>query len=356
MNTLEDLHRIFDEDASAAPHPFGVVAAAEQGATRIRRRRRVAAAAGAAVLVAVVAVAVPVVTQRHRADGPLPATTPVERAPGEITLGVDPASGYAVTNQDNDENVERISFRKPTDRPDTSHYLASAIAYDPGAGFDPTRLRRGERTAVSGHEAWYVSDYPFGGYFMNKRSSLVMRVLGWRDPTGTWVLVYQQADKEPGRARLLQAAQAVRIGAMHEMTVPVSLGPLPAGLPMNTISSDRTRIEVTLGGEPAPLDAAYATGVPPGTGVVIDARPDTPIPTGATRVAAVAGHDAWFTKSTIGTALGGGMLWVQVRACIVAFSLWDPTKATVQQLREIAAAATYADCKDPATWGPAVRR
>jgi hypothetical protein len=364
MNTLEDLHRIFDEDASAAPHPFGVVAAAEQGATRIRRRRRVAAAAGAAVLVAVVAVAVPVVTQRHRADGPAPATTPVERAPGEITLGVDLASGYAVTSQDNDENLQRIIFRNPTDK--SSGFLASATAYDPSAGFDPTRLRRGERTTVSGHGAWYVSDYPFGGYVFGKRTQLVVQALGWQDPSGTWVLVYEQpnvvprASGDPGRARLLQDAQAVRIGPILPMTAPVSLGPLPAGLPMNSVRSDRrTQAVVMLGGKPSPLDAVYVVGPPSGTAVMIEERPDGPnaqIPDSATRVAPIAGHNAWFTKATSGTALGGGSLWVRARGCTITFSAWDRAQASARQLREIAAAATYADCTDPATWGPAVRR
>jgi hypothetical protein len=365
MNTLEDLRRIFDEDASVAPDPFGVVAAAERGATRIRRRRRVGVATGVAVLVTVVAVAVPVVTQRHRADGPTPANVQIERGPHQVTLGVDGSSGYAVTSQDTYVNLQRIGFRNATE---SKSYRATAIAYDPSAGFDPTLLRRGERIKVSGHEAWYVGNYPFGGYMMQaRRTPLVIPAVGWQDPTGTWVLVYEipnflyRGDPEdPDRARLLQDAQAVRIEAMHEMTAPISLGPLPAGIPpMSTASSDRrTMATVLLGGQPSPLDAAWAWGPTQGTAVMIEARPDGPnakVPDKATRVASVAGYPAWFTKATSGTALGNGSLWVRARGCTITFSAWDRDLASAKQLREIASAASYPDCADPATWGPVVR-
>jgi len=364
MNTLEDLRRIFDEDASAAPDPVGVVAAAEQGATQIRRRRRAAVATGVAVLVAAVAVAVPVAVQRHRADGPMPATVGVEREQHQVTLGVDGPSGYAVTNQDSYENLQRILFRNATE---SRRLIASAIAYDPSAGFDPTLLRRGERTTVSGHEAWYVSDYPLNGYTFGQRTPMVIPALGWQDPTGTWVLVYELPNvvhpgdpEESERARIQQDAQAVRIEAMHEMTAPISLGPLPAGIPpMSTASSDRrTKATVMLGGKPAPLDAVWVVGPTQGTAVMIEAEPDGPntqIPDKAARVAPVAGYPAWFTKATSGTALGNGSLWVRARGCTITFSAWDRDLASAKQLREIAAATKYADCDNPATWGPIVR-
>jgi len=365
MNTLDDLRRIFDEDASAAPDPVGVMAAAEQGATRIRRRRRAAVATCAAVLVAAVAVAVPVITQRQRADGPAPATVQIERGPHQVTLGVDGQSGYAVTSQASYENLQRILFRNATE---SKRFIASAIAYDPSSGFDPSLLRRGERIDLSGHEAWYVGNYPFGGYMMEgHRNSLDIPAVGWRDPTGTWILVfempnfdYREDPEDPDRARLLRDAQAVRIEAMHEMTAPISLGPLPAGIPpVSTASSDRrTQATVLLGGKPSPLDAAWAWGPSKGTAVMIEARPDGPntkIPDKATRVAPVAGYPAWFTKETSGTALGNGSLWVRARGCTITFSAWDRDLATAKQVRQIAEATTYADCDNPATWGPIIR-
>jgi len=365
MNTLEDLRRIFDEDASAAPDPVGVVAAAELGATRIRRRRRAVLATSVAVLVAAVSVAVPMVTRRHRVDGPMPAATAgVERGPQQVTLGVDGSSGYAVTSQDSDENMQRILFEKTAESP---RYTAGAVAYDPNAGFDPTPLRSGERIMVSGHEAWYVGNYSFATYLLTNRTRLDIAAVGWQDPTGTWVLVFgypsfftPSDSEQPGRARLVQDAQAVRVEAMHEMTTPISLGPLPAGLPpLSEAFTDRhTEATVLLGGSPAPLDAAMAPGPKKGTAVMIEARPDGPdakVPAKAARVAAVAGYPAWFTKATSGTALGNGSLWVRARGCTITFSAWDRNLATAKQLREIAAATTYADCAHPATWGPVIR-
>lgn len=362
MNTLDDLRRILEAEAGAAPGPDGVVVAAAQGAARIRRRRRVTAVSGVAALVAVVAMVAPIVADRRHADGLPPATVPVERATGQVTLGVDPASGYVMTSQDVDADGQRIAFRIPPAASKEKSFLTAAIAVDPDVSFDPSRLQAGERTTVSGREAWYVSDYPLGTYTpknltSTQRSETDVALVGWRDPSGIWVLAFQENNDDPDRGKLLAAAQALRIHPAQDMTLPISFGRLPDGLPLNMVRSDRrTSAFVTLGGATAPPDTRWFVGPSPGTAVMIQVQPGTELPVRGTRVARVAGHDAWYSKATSGTARGNGTLSVRAGNCTVAFSAWDEDQASAAQLREIAAAVTYADCTDPTTWGPAVRR
>jgi hypothetical protein len=103
------------------------------------------------------------------------------------------------------------------------------------------------------------------------------------DPASGYVMTSQ--------AKLRRAAAAVRVNPAADVTLPVSFGPLPDGLPVN-----HSR------------------------------------------------HRA-----------GNGTLWVRVAGCTVSFSAWDPDQAAAADLRKIAAGARHADCTDPATWGPAVR-
>ena len=368
MNTLDDLRRLLEADAGTAPAADGVLAAAERGAARIRRRRRVTAVAGSAALVAAVAMVLPVVTDRRHADRQPSVGVPAERLPGQVTLGVDPASGYVLAYQDIDMNGQWTMFGRRTATSDEVELQAAAIALDPDAGFDPSRLRQGERTTVAGHEAWYVGDYPLAGYGLERNSSPLRRtplstpLFGWRDPGGAWVLVYQAKDPgdDSGRVKLHQAAQAIRVTPAREMTLPISLGPLPDGMPLNRVSSNRQdHGAVSLGGPPAPLDAwvlpELGTGATVTIGVAPDDRLEVP-PTGVTRVAPVAGHDAWYAPTTPLDAQAKGTLYVRVGRCTFAFTSRDADRATAAQLRGIAAGATYADCHDPATWGPVVRR
>jgi hypothetical protein len=366
MNTLDDLRRVLEADAGDAPRPDGVAEAAVRGAARIRRRRRLTAATGAAVLVAAVTVAVPVVADRRQADGPPPASTPSGRRPGQVTLTVDPASDHVVINEEIDGDGQRIMFRSTTAKLAPRQNPPGAIAIDPDVAFDPGPLRAGERITVSGHEAWYVAAYPLGIYLPTDRSRALRPqrepspVIGWRDPGGTWILVYQDNKVRTDRAALLAAAEAVRVTPPRELLLPVTLGRLPAGLPPNFLTTDRrSYAHLSLGGTTAPPDAVYVVGVTPGTAVTIEATPreKRPLPDAATPVADVAGHQAWYSVHTIGTARGNGTLSVRVGACLVTFSAWDEKQATKEDLRFIAEHATYAaDCENPATWGPAVRR
>jgi hypothetical protein len=359
MNTLDQLRRVLEAGAGDAPSPDGVVVAAQRGAARIRRRRRMLAAGGAAALVTVVALVTPLVTARQHADGPPPASTPAGREADQVTLGV--AAGFAVIDQDVDAQGQRITFWVPPAGSARSRLSASATAIDADAGFDPARLRSGERTTVSGHEAWYVPDYPLALY-LGVNTSRMMRqpepapVLGWQDRTGTWVLVHPRTDEELSRTQLLEAAQAVRIDPPSELTLPVGLARPPDELPWTTAQTDRrTYARIALGGKPAPLDATMVVAAP-GPAVIIEARPSRDRPVSGARVAPVRGHDAWYSKETDGSALGNGTLRVRVGGCTVSFTAWDADRASASQLREIADAATYADCDDPATWVPAIHR
>jgi hypothetical protein len=359
MNTLDELRRVLEAGAGDAPSPDGVVTAAQRGAARIRRRRRVLAAGGVAALVTVVALVVPLVTARRHADGPPPASTPAGRAAGQVTLGV--AAGFEVTSQDVDARGQRITFRVPPAGSATSHLTAGATAIDADAGFDPARLRSGERTTVSGHEAWYVPDYPLAMYvtvssWKMRRQAEPTPVLGWQDRTGTWVLVHPFTGEELSRAQLIEAAHAVRIDPPSELTLPVGLA-RPDEFPWTRAESDRrTYARIVLGGTAAPPDATMVVGAAPGTTIIIEAWPSGDHPVRGAPAAPVAGHDAWYSKNTLGSALGNGTLWVRAGGCTVSFTAWDADRASASQLREIAAAATYADCDDPATWVPAVHR
>ena len=368
MNTLDDLRRLLEANAGAAPATDGVVAAAERGAARIRRRRRVTAVAGSAALVAAVAMVLPVVADRRHADRQPSVGVPAERLPGQVTLGVDPASGYVLANQDIAANGQWMMFGPRTATSDGDEVQAAAIALDPDAGFDPSRLRQGERTTVAGHEAWYVGDYPLAGYGLDRNSSplrrtpIVTPLFGWRDPGGAWVLVYpaHNPSDDSDRVKLHQAAQAIRVTPAREMTLPISLGPLPAGMPLNRVSSNREDYgAVSLGGPPAPLDAWVLPERGTGATVTIDVAPDDRLaipPTGVKRVAPVAGHLAWYSPTTPSDAQAKGTLYVRVYHCTFAFTSRDADRASAALLREIAAGATYAVCNDSATWGPVVRR
>ena len=353
MNTLDDLRRSLDGRVTRTSDGHGLVQAAREGATRIRRRRRIAGAAAAACLVVVAAAVVPVVVARQRADHPAVVANPAPyRLPGQVTLGF-AGSKYFPISQSTNGTVQRLALRNR----DTSvihDYGGEVLAYDPGT-YDPALLLRGERTTVSGHDAWLVADYRFAS------SEETTPVLGWQDPSGVWVLTYRFGTKLD-RADLITFASAIRIGPPRPLTTPFQLASGPGGLPLTVVMvgggphgyRDAT---VAFGTRNANVESEYAD-IPPKAPMMVSATVsgdnlDLPMTKGElTRIAPIAGHPAWYGAGNgrVGAPVGGGHLLIEAGACTVQFISADSTKIGRDDLTAMAAAATYADCSDPSTW------
>jgi hypothetical protein len=355
MNTLDDLRRSLDGRATRTTSDgHGLVQAAQEGAARIRRRRRIAGAAGAACLVVVAAAVVPVVVARQHADHPPVVATPAPyRKPGQVTLGI-AGSKYFLIFKTTDRNVQQLSLRNR----DTSvirDYGGEVIAYDPGT-YDPAQLRRGERTTVSGHDAWLMMDYRFPD------ESQGMPVLGWQDPSGVWVLAFR-LDRTFDRTSVFAFASVVRVGPAQPLTAPIQLPAEPAGLPLTAVLlqggphgfSDAT-VAFGAGGKPQQIPFP---GLPRNVPLQINSTPqgnlDMPmIKAALTKIPPIAGHPAWYgvDGGAAGGWEGGGRVLIDAEGCTVQFISANLGTVSRAQLEATAATATYADCTDPSTWTP----
>ncbi len=372
MNTLDDLRSTLENHARQAPDGLGIVAGARAGAARIRRRRRIAAATAAAV--AVVAASVPFVTAAHpaRPPQPAPAAPSNYRQTWQTTLSLDPAAGYVVTSRGADATRELLLADRPGGAfPDQGGLVS---AYDPGT-FDPARLLTGDPVTVAGHPAWHVSDYVFARNVANVDGpSLRTPVVGWQDPGGAWVLVHQAARPGTDPRFLLAFAAAVRVGPPRELRSPVTVGPVPAGLPLSHVATydrDDGQPVLTAGFAPAsrgPEDAAQYNGPPAGLRLTVTAFPaDSPTwpaerasvvgQATAADTLTVAGHTAWYAAGNGPMAVreGGSALLVDAGSCIVRFEVVDRREVGRDELIGVAAGTRYGSCDSTSGWARPVR-
>lgn len=215
----------------------------------------------------------------------------------------------------------------------------AATVFDPGM-FDPAVLLAGERTRVSGHDAWYRPDHPplaLGG---------AGPVLGWQDRSGSWILASRpnQADALD-RAELTRFAAAVRLGPPRDLLVPFRLGDLPDGWRITRVSEDRGRGSADLAG---PGGAARVVVYP------VSISPWF-VPTGpGTGQLVVGGHPAWYRQVKTPDTSAGTDLGMLAGTCNVRLvpsgDVLDLAAAT-----RIARAMTFPDCEDRSTWTGAVR-
>jgi len=250
MTDIRELRQVLDAQAELAPDGTGVIEAARAGAVRFRRRRRVRYAAGAAVVAAVLAV-VPAAVARIGGTGPPPAA-PAARPPFQLTLDLAPESGYRKLSYGVVGVVQYLVARASNG--DMTNFGAGVALYDPGT-FDASALLRGEKITVRGHPAYYVPDFLVGkdiklpgedskgtpsstpGPSDGSRRlvrpgdlemvDVRMPVIGWQEPSGAWVVVYQGRDK----VGLARVAESVRVGDARPLKAPFRLGHVPAGLP-----------------------------------------------------------------------------------------------------------------------------
>lgn len=366
MNTLDDLQETFDRQAGTSDG-FGMVEAAQAGAARIRRRRRVTGAAAAAVLIAVVAVAVPATVARLRAADELPATPAPYRAPSEITLSVQPASGFFVLDHGTDATRQFLTVRN-SDTAAKDHG-GTVNVYDPGT-FDPAALKRGERVTVAGHSAYLVP---------TARPISTDPQLGWQDASGAWVTVSETANREA----LLRLAETVRLGPPRQITAPVQFGWVPGGLPLSYAKSYSE-----MGGTSGPglgSVVGFAADRPPAqypmrpvvsgnSGLALSAMTMSKANTGWAELVApegapagkhptpkwetIGGQRAWYLPDDAEPQIFGGgpgaHLFIEVGGCGVMLTVADLAQIDYAELVRTVTGMTFSDCTDATTWHPVV--
>jgi hypothetical protein len=284
-------------------------------------------------------VAVPV-TWRLHASPVAPATkhTGPVRGAGELTISLDPKAGFSLFAQSATDFRQDLEVYSTPDRIDLFH--ASVVATEAGAPPDIFRrpdLPGTKRITVGGHDALDVAQeqpYP-GGTFRSE-------TLHWTDPSGRTIDVSDVNPAHLDHAMLLRVAAAVRVGKPRPVTMPFRLGPLPPGLHLNSISSNRS-----------PLPSPELRFVYPATVHVVaiqievmdkkrtptvpkfhDPRPALP----------VAGRQAWSDTYRIPQ----DVLTVDAGPCWIRFT--KSNQLTAAQLHEIADHTTYLDCTRESTW------
>ena len=333
-----------------------------------RRRRRHAALwlTGVAAVLVTVGAAVTVGMIRLQRDEPEApaAAAPAERAPArkadQITVDLDPTSGYVAAVRGTDATRQFVTARDFTPGAGSGRYAGEVTAFDPGT-FDPSALRRGEAITVGGHDATFVPDYTFGRLTDGgepHRTPLV----GWQDPSGVWLMVYRGAGQRVEREELQRLAGAVTLAPPRELRTPFRLGAVPAGLAasyVRSVEEERDGRSGTVGlSEPGRTgsQAAVYDAAPPGIAILVSASArdakwtaEKARLTGRTEAG---GHDAWYdtghTQLSQGSA--GSTLVVETDRCVIRLTTADRAKITRAALVAVVADMAIGDCADLDTW------
>lgn len=333
---------------------------------RGRRRRSHAIAwlaAGAAVLVLGGAAAT-VALLRTSAEGDgdpaaaplLPADPVPERRADQVTVDVDPVSGFAVTAAGTDAGRQ---FASISDLSTGGTHAGEVSAYDPGS-FDSAPLKGGEAVALKGRDAWYVPDYTFAALSAQDEAH-TGPAIGWQDASGVWLLAYPGPDGADGREALTRLAEATRLTPPRELRTPFRMGGGPGGLAVTYVRSDE--VSDARGGAIGLSDprrkssaAAVYTGAPYGvslavTATVADAAwaKERATLSGSARVA---GHPAWYSegRSMLSPDGRGSTLIVETGPCVLRLRTADRQEIPRDQLTRTVEEMTVGDCDDPDTW------
>jgi hypothetical protein len=337
-----------------------------------RRRKRAAAwltAAVAALVLGIAAVTLGVLQlQRDEPEPPpvavLPAGAPVGRNQGQVTVDLDPTSGYVAAVRGTDATRQFVTAKdfQFAAGVGTGRYGGEVTAFDPGT-FDARGLQSGENVTINGHDARYVPSYDFAERSDGDGKPLRTAVVAWQDPSGVWVLTYADAGQKVERQDLLRLAASVTIAPPRDLRTPFRLGTdLPDGLITTYVRSEEdqaARRSGTVGlsrpGRKSSRAAVYA-GSPRGMRVSVFAS--APDPAWAQEKAAMTGrftavgHPAWYVTGTnpLSAPGAGGRLVVETEHCVLSLLTADRQKTGRDDLERIVQGMAIGDCGDPNTW------
>ncbi|GAA0951456.1 hypothetical protein [Virgisporangium aurantiacum] len=383
MRSVDDIRRVLLDHESFAPDGTGLVEAARAGAVRVRRRRRLTVAAAVVVALVVPVAVVAALRGTGTAQSAVTPASPPYRSTLQVSVGVDPNSGYSVLKYW--VNRDRQQF---TLRPRVGIRDATVLVHNP-ATFDSAPVRRGQPVTVAGHAARYVPDLDLGTTacwastpggvntdparkgregtcsVRNETGGPVrMPAIGWVEPSGAWVVVF--VSETAGWFELLAAASAVRVSPPRGLRLPYHLGHLPAGLSgvyVAAIDSGPWMPDSTLALDPDPAIPVAgednATGWIPAVDTALTIRAIVRQPyvdekaaqlVGPTKIA---GLDTYFTDRNVGEwrlRFGSSVLVVVSGGCQYHFTVRDKDLIPYAELARMVENATFADCADPATW------
>ena len=321
--------------------------------THTRRRRGFMAPLIVAFLAAGVAVvAIGLVRMRGGDDAGAAPQAPADpgRRPWQVTLDVDQTSGYVVTASITDGDRQTLTLQNLGLGSDSDGtYGGEVTAFPPGT-LDESQFRDAEQ--VGGFR--YLATFAFAGHTAGETEPWPTPALGWRDPSGLWIVVYAdtaRADGKIGRADLLRLAAAVTLGSPRDLRLPLRLGvALPESLTLTYIRSPDHRIDRR------PAVAGFSTGSRAPSGAAVYPEP----PDGLSIAVLTGPRDAaWLRKrATLAgkTRVGklpawyeaNGRLTVEAEHCVVTVE----SHLSRAEVDALVGDLIIGDCADPESWIP----
>lgn len=301
--------------------------------------------------------------QRDEPEQPAaPAGTAPPRQPGEITVDLDPTSGFVASVRGTDASRQFVTarnFAPDATGAEVGRYAGEVTAFDPGT-FDASGVQQGQLIPIGGHDARFVADYQFAALSDNG-DPLRTPLIGWPDPSGVWLLVYS-ADGRADRESLERLATAVTLAPPQQVRTPFRIGQVPTGLAatyVRAVEDERDGRSGTVGLSTASRQASSAAtyrSAPNGVTVSVSAsRADDAWDaekvklTGRVKVGA---YQGWYTtgRNPLSRGATGGTLIVETATCVVRLSAADRNKITRDDLELIVRGMAIGDCGDPDTW------
>lgn len=377
MRSVDDIRQVLLEHEAFAPDGTGLVESARAGAGRIRRRRRLAVAAAVVIALVVPVAVVAVGRDTGTRESAVTPASPPYRSALQLTVGVDPDSGYSPLDYWVNRNRQQFQLR-----PSHGAQDANVVVHNPGT-FPPAPMRRGQPITVGGRTARYIPDFdldvacaaaaspgqptelPDGCTGRDAGRGVVrMPVIGWIEPSGAGVLVF--ISDRATQADLTRAAATVRVSPPRDVRAPYRLGYLPAGLtgvyaaatdsgpwqPRSLLAFDTdpttpvSGLDMATGFAPEITATLTIMGMPRSSYVdekAVELGPPT----------RVAGLDTYYGTRNVGAwriEFGAAVLVVVAGACQFHFGVRDSTVVPYPELVRMVENATFADCADPATW------
>jgi hypothetical protein len=365
VNTIDDLRRTLESARERAPHPHGVLEAVQAKGKRIRRRRNAAAVLGVAALVAVATglVVVPMSSSLAPAQPPpqpqpqpSPSVDPVR--PVRLTVGWT-GPGYRVERFGATATEQYLELRPQA----AGNGPAILVRSDPGG------LESGEAVDVPGK----------GSGFHLPLWQETGAAVGWRHPSGLWIIALVQMKPYPGVAEQLAAVIAgVSLTDAVRFKAPFRMGYLPPGL--------ATALAVGVGDDPqgglARLTGFNPGGTPPQTrtsvrenegtryrvlytsatnlalkvGVIVRDEISDRYDAGAGTPQQSGGQEFWiFERNQQGGPIvpeGGTLIVVRTATCRASLTIADNRVIPREEQLKLVKAFEVLDCRTPAAWVP----
>jgi hypothetical protein len=282
------------------------------------------------------------------------------RRPDQITIDIDPTSGFVATVRGTDTTRQFVTAHDfALGTTEGGRYAGEVSVYDPGT-FDAAPLRGGEVVDVAGHDARYVPAYRFAALSETDpphRSPAV----GWQDPSGVWLLVYSAPGEKLAREDLIRLAESITMAPPRDLRTPFRLGATPNGLAVTYVRSDEQ--DGNRGGTIGLSDprrkassAAVYEGAPYGVTVSISAiAPDAKWAAEKATLgggAKVGGYPAWYSegKNMLSPEGNGSVLAVETEQCVLRLRTADRKAISRAELNHTVEDMAIGDCSDPDTW------